>query len=243
MNLLNYNPSWKRATETYFSLDLFWKNSFQYKQTRILNKKPFYIVIKLKIQIQAPVWENLTKLNPSAVLPPFLLPPLSLIGSPLENVPPRRAVIGPGSCPSGEAPGSGFGQQRRTAVPLLCCLVRRAAEGSGVCAFCCASVDQTAAAAVRFSSSRAAGIPGSSRAVHASDTRRRRILLSSSFLFWLIETSIFLHFPNGNQHCAAGDMWNNLGKLQRFSLVCLLLTLRAEVRQLCRTGLKGRWWF
>lgn len=48
-----------------------------------------------------------------------------------------------------------------------------------------------------------------------------------TFLFFY-----FLNFTDGNQHCAAGDMWNYLGKVQRFSLVLLLLTLQAEVRQL-----------
>lgn len=85
------------------------------------------------------------------------------------------------------APGSVFGRQRRTTAPLLCCLVRRAAEGSGVCASFCVSKQQQqrqqrcACSPPEPQASRGA-------AVHASDTRRRRIPLSSSSIFWLIET-------------------------------------------------------
>lgn len=39
-----------------------------------------------------------------------------------------------------------------------------------------------------------------------------------------------MHFTDGNRHQPAGDMWNIVWKVQRFSLVCLLLTLQAEVR-------------
>lgn len=186
---------------------------FQCFQTHISNQMSFSFVSARKIQIQAPVGENLKNKSISE-------PPLTPSPAPLPDWLPVDKRSTQTTCDwsrqvpvIGGAPGSGSGQQRRAAAPLLWRLVRRAAKGSGVRASSCASVDQTAAAAVRFSSSRAAGIPGNSRAVHAADGRRRRILLcSSSLSFWLIETYIFfisLMRTNTERPETCGIIWRN----------------------------------
>lgn len=100
--------------------------------------------------------EKTSIINLSAVLP-FSRPSLHWLSTPTFHA--NGAAIGPLGWPSERAPALG---RETHAASSPCCSVHRAAEGIGVCASCCESVDQTAAAPVRFSSSRAAGIPGRS---------------------------------------------------------------------------------
>lgn len=114
--------------------------------------------------------------------------PAFSIGCRLTRVPPMRPVIGALSCRLSESVVWALSSEDALLLLSLCCC-SRAAEGSGVCASPCASVDQTAAAAaaaLRFSSSRLAGIFREQplRACRGLREEEDTVFLISAVLIW-----------------------------------------------------------